>query len=362
MKFMLKTAILAALTLALIVSAAMAMPVRSATDPIALTATAVSDGQPVDLEAEAFQLLGLDADGNYLIYADQGFYTVAAPAMASVVAQIDPALAGALPNLAEMDTLARGGRKSDAVIRFQQAMIDTGHLTGTADGDYGGATERAVIALQAELDLEQTGQADPMLQALVISMSQPEQTVDGAADAGNALYETVAAALGVDAQAMIDAGLAIQYDDISGDGFISGGRTLTYEAPAESDIDFCQLSLDIGLTLADEEGKMVAKPAAKVSCRCIRRPVLTQLTLKSGSHRGTVELKGLTTTVDGAYTVESATVILDSQMIEALKGAAEAGELKARVTGRYNSFDLAADKAFLPAATAIGNIAAGMGK
>lgn len=363
MKFTLKTAMLAALTLALGASAAMAMPVRSSTDPFALTGTAVGDGQPADLQLEAFQLLGLDAEGSYVIYADQGFYAVPAQAMTSVIAQLDPDLVDALPNLAGMETLARGGKKSDAVIRFQQAMIDTGYLTGTADGDYGGGTERAVVALQAELGLEQTGQADPMLQALLISMAQPEQAVDSTSDAGNELYETVAAAIGADAQALIDGGLVIQYDDISGNGFISGGRALTYEVPAESDIDFCELTLDIGLALADDaQGKMAAQPAAKVSCRCIRRPVLSQLTLKAGSHRGTVDLTGLTTSVDGAYTVESATVVLNDGMIEALRAAGEAGELKARVTGRYNSFDLSADKAFQATATAIGNIAAGLGK
>ena len=47
--------------------------------------------------------------------------------------------------------------KGDDVAQLQQALIDLGHLEGTADGDFGWRSERAVKAWQKELGQKQTG-------------------------------------------------------------------------------------------------------------------------------------------------------------------------------------------------------------
>lgn len=47
--------------------------------------------------------------------------------------------------------------KGDDVAQLQQALIDLGHLEGSADGDFGWRTERAVKAWQKELGQKQTG-------------------------------------------------------------------------------------------------------------------------------------------------------------------------------------------------------------
>lgn len=52
--------------------------------------------------------------------------------------------------------LARG-IEGDDVAQLQQALIDLGHLDGSADGDFGWRTERAVKAWQKQLGQKQTG-------------------------------------------------------------------------------------------------------------------------------------------------------------------------------------------------------------
>ncbi len=55
---------------------------------------------------------------------------------------------------------ARRGSRGDGVARLQQALADRGYLDGAADGDFGPMTEAALMRLQADYGLEQTGVAD----------------------------------------------------------------------------------------------------------------------------------------------------------------------------------------------------------
>ena len=56
------------------------------------------------------------------------------------------------------------GSSGDAVKDLQNALIDQGFLTGSADGKYGNATATAVKAAQATFGMEETGIADNALQ------------------------------------------------------------------------------------------------------------------------------------------------------------------------------------------------------
>lgn len=52
------------------------------------------------------------------------------------------------------------GTNSDSVKEVQQILIDLGYLNGTADGDFGGMTEEAVMKYQSEKEIEATGVVD----------------------------------------------------------------------------------------------------------------------------------------------------------------------------------------------------------
>ena len=55
---------------------------------------------------------------------------------------------------------AQKGSRGDGVARLQQALVDRGYLDDAADGDFGPRTEAALMRLQADYGLEQTGVAD----------------------------------------------------------------------------------------------------------------------------------------------------------------------------------------------------------
>ena len=66
------------------------------------------------------------------------------------------------------EILKRGSSGPD-VISLQEAMIELGYLTGSADGNFGEATEKAVIAFQQKNQYPDTGLVDANLQAFLYS-------------------------------------------------------------------------------------------------------------------------------------------------------------------------------------------------
>lgn len=64
----------------------------------------------------------------------------------------------AIPALA-FEELAKGS-KGDAVIKLQERLNELGYSVGTADGDFGGKTEKAIIQYQKDKGLEETGVLD----------------------------------------------------------------------------------------------------------------------------------------------------------------------------------------------------------
>lgn len=66
------------------------------------------------------------------------------------------------------------GSKGEEVQALQQRLIDLYYLDPEADGVYGKNTAAAVEAFQVEAELEVTGIADPMTQAVLFSDDAPE--------------------------------------------------------------------------------------------------------------------------------------------------------------------------------------------
>lgn len=71
-------------------------------------------------------------------------------------------------DVAGYEVLQRGSEGA-AVKALQQALVELGFLSGTADGKFGAATESAVVALQAANDYPTTGVVDANLQAHLYS-------------------------------------------------------------------------------------------------------------------------------------------------------------------------------------------------
>lgn len=63
----------------------------------------------------------------------------------------------------EKATTIYKGSKDEDVKRLQQALIDQGFLTGSANGQFGKMTEAAVKAAQKSFELEPSGIADTAL-------------------------------------------------------------------------------------------------------------------------------------------------------------------------------------------------------
>lgn len=71
------------------------------------------------------------------------------------------------PALAHTDLMR--GSKGDDVLALQQRLNALGYSVGTADGDFGGKTENALLKFQADNGLEQTGIYDSATHELLYS-------------------------------------------------------------------------------------------------------------------------------------------------------------------------------------------------
>ena len=333
-------------------TAALAMPVGIDEGTMKLSCKD-GDGN-VTLDVAEFQLLGMDTDGQYLIYADGGYYS-----LLNALQGVSQADAGRINEMADIreDSLQQltRGSKGDAVRQFQEALVTLGYLDGGADGDFGGKTETAIMAFQAAMGLEETGVADARLQMLALSMLQPGLVLENPGKDEERLA-AIAEKTGLDPQMISDNGLVMDYDDITGIGFISDGNVITYTNQALADIDQYALKLQFGLLVQEKEGGRSIEPVARVGCLCVRRPVMEGIVLKSGDYRGTATIENVSAELNGVKTEESGTAMLEAKAVEALANADNAGELKIRVTGKYNSFDISVDKSQLASVSRIGAV------
>ena len=145
---------------------------------------------------------------------------------------------------------------------------------------------------------------------------------------------------GSDLSPILESGLTLTYDDFTGEGFITDGRVTHVDLSGAAELDKYEINVCFGILTREEGEGVTLQPAAKISCLCVRRPVMSTMTLKAGDQRGEADFEALSVRLDGIYTVEEGIVLLTDQMTDALASADEAGELKLRITGQYQTFDV----------------------
>lgn len=284
-----------------------------------------------DVRLERFHVLGTDGKGNYLIYEGTGFYMVPAETLRKTVT-----LPGTVPALGRLETLARGA-KGDEVVPLQTGLKKLGYLSGSVDGSFGPGTESAVKAFQKANGMEETGEADEITQLLVDSMAGETHYLEHVVDP-ETLYAPILGKTDVDIQPIMDSGLAFTYSELDGEGFITDGNEMRYDASGSADLDKYELTIRFGIFVKEEGGAVKLTPAMKVSCLCVRRPMLSEVTLKGGSARGEAPVEDLKVRLEGIDTVEEGIVFLTDAMVEALAQSDQG--LLVRIDGQYNSFEL----------------------
>ncbi len=294
-----------------------------------------ASGERVVLQEDTLQLLGRDEEGNYLLFARGGYYTADAGALEDVLYGADT---GELTTPKDYSLLSKPSQNG-RVLALQKALDQLGYLEGTVDGDFGNRTENALYAFQADQELEQTGQADPLLQMLIFSViGEPLAIVppDPALP-----YAAIADRVDVDMEPIYQGRFSFEYDDMAGVGLISAGAPVEYDASGESDLEKYQFTLRFGLYVREgEDGRVTIQPAALIDCLCVRRPMMSEVIVKSGDNRAALPVTELTSSLSGPRSVEHGLILLSPEAAAALSGAEEAGELKVRVTGEYRSFDI----------------------
>ena len=346
------------LAMALTGMCAHAMPLKFSDEPLAVTAAQVSDGEAYDLEAEEIQLLGKDEDGDYLIFADGRFLKADADALADALRAIGAA-ADSLPAITDYQPLARRDT-GDEVVKLQNTLIALGYMEGEADGNYGSQSRRAVEAFQRELGLEETGEADPLLQMLMDSMQA--EALDASKSADPAVqFAAISGKTEANLDAAVDLGLTLDYDDVAGIGMITRGAPIAYDVPAESDIDKRAFALSFGLGVRqDEDGEIEVAPVLEVVCTGVQRPVMEEIILKSGDERHNLAVTSLDDGLSGLMAVETTRLPLDDETVEMLANAADEGELKIRVGCRYGDYDIPLTRDELKNIALIGEAALGL--
>lgn len=346
----------AALAIAAMGMSASAMPVSFEGGALTATAQRVADESAVDVSAEAFQLLGLDEDGMFLIFANGQFLRVGPEAVQDVVNAIGAEAVEGLPRRGQFQPLNRGSRGDD-VAALQQNLITLGYLSGGADGSFGGQSERAVTAFQNAMGLEENGVADELLQMLVASMTQSAVSVVSKA----AVEDTFAVITGktdANLSRAIELGMRVDYDDIAGVGLIDHGAVVEYSVPAASDIDQRTFTLDFGLGIRQaEDGAVAVTPVVALSCLGVQRPMMQEIILKSGDERHTFAIESLQSSLSGVRTVEKSTVELTPAAVEMLANASEEGELKIRLGCKYDAYDITVSPESLQKISEVGEAA-----
>lgn len=355
-----------ALTIALLGVNAFAVPIHLEEGTLAASGVPVgSDGEAVEgaeavaIDAQDFQLLGTLGDDSVLVFLDGAYLKVAAADVpADVFEQVGAARLEALDDLSSLGTVGRGSDK-EAVKALQQALIDLGYLTGAADGQFGSQSAKAISAFEKAMGLKETGSADALLQLLIASASQ--ETVNIVADFDPSMYYApIAGKTQADLTAAFENGLALDYDDISGDGTLGRGTVIELDATGEADIDSYYIELQIVLGVSETDGAVSIVPCAQVRCEGVRRPIMQELLLKSGDSRCTLPITDLQVSLSGVMSVETGVAVLDADALRLVADAADAGELKFRVECKYNAFDGAADASQLSDIAAVGKAGLGL--
>lgn len=101
---------------------------------------------------------------NARVKHEQSLFPTPSPAYGSNMLLVTPD-----PNAPTRAPVLRNGSRGEQVMQLQQRLIDLGYLTGTADGQFGPATEAAVIWFQQQHALSADGRVGAETSALLYS-------------------------------------------------------------------------------------------------------------------------------------------------------------------------------------------------
>lgn len=345
------------LALAFVGTAGYAMPLTAGEGTVTLTCTTL-DGETYELVTSELNLMGRD-EGGYLIAAEGQVLRISSGNLQSLVDSIGSNGLTSLPTLNSYTTISRGA-KGDDVVKLQEKLIQSKYLNGSADGDFGGMTQRALTALQKDYGLEQTGEADAYTQMLLDSIVQDPIAISSKLVKGGR-FENITSHANVDLSNAVERNLILDYDDLAGTGMITNGNQVTYSTNAAADIDKCDFTFQFGLNVQENnDGSFTVEPAMNIASVAVRRPIVQEVTLKSGTQRYTFAVSNVKSELQGIKSKESATVLLNKEVASMLAQCAEAGELKLRVICRYNTYDIDVPTSALSEIADIGYAAQGL--
>ena len=349
-----RKALLLALAMVLVGMCGHAMPVHMDEGPIALTGEIVTDAarlvsgteqaaesaEEATVETADFQLLCRAADGDMLVFADGKFLKVPADALAAVLEQTGNG--NTLPK-PEVFTALKRKDNGDAVRAMQEALAAMGYLSSNIDGDFGTKTERALSDFGQAMGLKGVTEADVLLQLLIASAQA--DTVNIVPDYDPlARYAAIVGKTKANLSAAAEYGLALEYDDIAGTGELSNGNVITLDASGNADIDACAFEIRFVLLVNQQgDGEITVEPGVRVSCECVRRPIMRDMILKLGDARCVVPFTDLSNALSGPKSTEIAVGALDAEAVRAVAEAPEDAVLKLRINGKYRSFDCEVD-------------------
>ena len=142
--------------------------------------TGTADGKYGTQTQNAIKLfqkaLGISQTGIANVSLQEKLYAANAPAYSASVSPTANTNTGSTVTATGYSTLVRGD-SGDNVRKLQSRLKELGYLSGSADGTFGGQTERAVKAFQRALGLTQSGVASSSLQEKLFSSSAPAAPV-----------------------------------------------------------------------------------------------------------------------------------------------------------------------------------------
>jgi len=322
----------------------------------AFTAQHYTSGATLSVTAEKLVLLGYTDDGCVLAYADNTLFVIVEDELTRISSRFTNV---SLPNLSEIADIGSGS-SSSSIESLQRALTLLGYFNSSVDGSFGSRTRNAITTFQADRGLEETGVADAITQRLIYSLAGPEIAIVVGVEAVDQ-FGAIQGRTENSIEPLEGRGLSFEYDDISGTGFIGNGSAVTISSGSETaDIDSYTFTLRFGFAVAEGKEAVTVTPVIQITNTSVRRPILQNAMLKSGDSRVTIKATGVASSVSGSKSVETATIKLTEEADALLAACAENGELKLRLNGKYDSYDVTVPAGQLERIAEIGELAVAM--
>ena len=326
----------AAAVLAFSVPAA-AQPVHIEGDPCTIPLVEDNGGT---VEVTDFELIGRSEPGVLAIQFGSVYRHVREEDLLALLPELD--LSGLQDGSALTDV--RRGEKGEAAQGIQQALIGLGYLTGKADGIYGGGTAQAVSRFQKEHRLAETGDADVNTQIAMAAVAAGNYDQEIVVEYEENLTPEMKFGMIIDQvdgnlENYMDRDWSYQYDAYEGKGKISTGLKIGRYQVIAPDIDqiVIELGLDVVLAYNEGEGRIRLIPAVTTESQGAYRPYIQGIVLTKGSEVCRLENAVASGGLVGTALMESAYIPLKKEAADFLT---DADEIKARLVGKNNSYDL----------------------